>query len=67
MHQDPNLHTLTHVVINDLKKAVFVCPDSPAEGHILAAIMTARKVHDLLLQADPATSDIDPEEYCCAV
>jgi hypothetical protein len=67
MNQDSSLHTLTHVVITDLQKAFIVCPDRPTEGLILSAILTVKKVHDLLPQPDSCLSDLDPEEYCCAV
>lgn len=63
----PNLHILTHVVINDLQKAFITCPDIPTERLILSAMVTAKKVHDQLLQIDSSSSDIDPEEFCCAL
>jgi hypothetical protein len=64
---NPNLHTLTHVVINDLQQAFIACPDRPTEGLILSAIVSVKTVHDLLPQTDSGISNIDPEEYCCAV
>jgi len=67
MHQNPNLHTLCHVVINDLKKAYIASLDNPIEVHILSALVTAKKVHDQLLNIDSTTTDLDPEEYCSAV
>jgi hypothetical protein len=67
MRFDSSPHILTHVVINDLQKAFIACHDSSAEELILSAIVTARKVHDLLCQIDYSSSDIDPEEYCAAV
>jgi hypothetical protein len=67
MHQNPNLHTLSHVVINDLKKAYITSLDSPTEKHILSALVTAQIVHDQLLNIDLTTMDLDPEEYCSAV
>jgi hypothetical protein len=65
MLQDSNLHTLTHVVINDLKKAYITCLDRPAEVFILSAMVTAKKVHDQLITID--SSDTDPEDYCSAI
>jgi hypothetical protein len=68
MHLDTSLHTMTHVVINDLQKAFIVCPDRPTEGLILSAIVTIKKVHDILGAVDTVKADdLDPEEYCCAV
>jgi hypothetical protein len=67
MRNHPNLHTLTHSIVNDLQQAFIVCPDRSTEGHILSAIVTVKKVHDLLPSPESAISDIDPEEYCCAV
>ena len=67
MHRNQNLHTLSHVVINDLKKAYITSLDSPTEVHILSALVTAQKVHDQLLNIDLTTMDLDPEEYCSAV
>ncbi len=67
MQNHTNLHTLTHVVINDLQQAFVACPDRPTEGLILSAIVSVKKVHDLLPEPESAISDIDPEEYCCAV
>lgn len=67
MHQDSDLHALTHVVISDLKKAYVTCLDSPAEVLILSAMVTINKVHDHLLKTDCGSSDIDPEDYCSAI
>lgn len=67
MSHDSSLHPLTHVVINDLQKAIITCHDRPTEGLILSAIMTVKKVHDQLLNIDSTTSDLDPEEYCSAI
>ena len=67
MHQDSNLHILTHVVINDLQKAFISSPGTQIEGLILSAMITAKKVHDQLLQSDCTSADIDPEEYCAAI
>jgi hypothetical protein len=67
MFQDANLHTLTHVVINDLQKAFKTCHDQPTEGLILSAMVTVKKVHDQLLNIDSTTTDFDPEEYCAAI
>lgn len=67
MHQDPNLHSLTHVVINDLQKASNICPDRSTEGLIKSAIMAVKSVHDQLLNVDCSSTEIDPEEYCTAI
>jgi hypothetical protein len=67
MSQDANLHSLTHVVINDLLKAFKACHDRSTEGLILSAMVTAKKVHDQLIVSESNTSDFDPEEYCAAI
>lgn len=67
MTENSNLHTLTHLVINDLQKAYTVSPGVQLEGLILSAMMTVKKVHDQLLSSGCGTADIDPEEYCSAI
>jgi hypothetical protein len=67
MQNNPTLHILTHAIVNDLQQAFVACPDRSTEGLILSAIVTVKKVHDLLPSPESAISDIDPEEYCCAV
>jgi hypothetical protein len=62
-----SLHTMTHVVINDLQKAFLACHDRPTEGHILSAIVTVKQVHDFITHPESAMADVDPEEYCAAV
>jgi hypothetical protein len=67
MTHDSSLHTLTHLVINNLQKAYITSLDSQAEGLILSALVTAKEVHDRLLHSDNSCADIDPEEYCTAI
>ena len=67
MHDEATIHTLTHAAINDLQNAFMACSHRPTEGLILSAIVTVKKVHDLLALPCQAEADLDPEEYCCAV
>lgn len=67
MKEDSNLHTLAHLVINDLQKAFTASPGAQIEELILSAMVTVKKVHDQLLPAECTTADIDPEEYCAAI
>lgn len=67
MAENSNLHTLTHLVINDLQKAFSGSPGAQIEGLILSAMVTLKKVHDQLLSYECGSADIDPEEYCAAI
>jgi len=61
------LHSLTHTALEDLQQAFVECGQKPTEGRILAAIVALKLVHDLLVVPETPCTDIDPEEYCCAV
>jgi len=67
MNNNPNLHTLTHSVMDNLQHAFLECEQKPVEGHILSAIVSVKMVHDILTEPEFSSADIDPEEYCCAV
>lgn len=62
-----DLHTLTHSAMEELQFAFFECAQKPLEGRILSAIVSVRMVHDILADPKFSCSDIDPEEFCCAV
>jgi len=67
MNNETDLHTLTHLAMEDLQHAFLECAQKPVEGRILSAIVSVRMVHDILAAPEVSCSDIDPEELCCAV
>jgi hypothetical protein len=62
-----NLQKLTNTALEQLQRAFQECRHAPAEGMILSALVTVRQVHDALLDAKEARSDLEYEELCCAV
>ncbi len=62
-----SLRTLTQVALNDLQSAFLECQHAAAEGMILSALVKVKQVHEALLDVKECTSDLEPEEYCCAV
>ena len=66
--QDMNsMHNLTHAAMEQLQSAFLECRHARAEGMILSALVTVKKVHDALLDVTEPPADLDPEELCCAV
>lgn len=61
------LYLLTHSAINDLNNAFQECRCSHSEGFILSVMVSVKNIQDLLLEQESFCSDVDPEEYCCAV
>jgi hypothetical protein len=67
MNDSVKLHTLTHSAMEDLQHAFLECKQKPLESRILSAIVSVKMVHDSLNSPEFSSSDIDPEELCCAV
>jgi hypothetical protein len=67
MYKVTNLHLLTHWAMEELQHAFLECAQKPVEGRILSAIVSVSMVHEILVDPEITYSDIDPEEYCCAV
>jgi len=67
MNNTEQLHTLTHVALDDLHQAFQQGERLKMEGLILSAMVTVKRLHDQLPGVCNATADLDPEEYCCAV
>ena len=67
MNNIVNLHSLTHSAMEELEHAFLECAQKPLEGRLLSAIVSVWMVHDILTDPEFSCSDIDPEEFCCAV
>ena len=67
MNTVTTLHSHAHNAIETLQHAFQSCPHRPTDGLILSALVALRQMHDELKNLDSTASDIDPEEYCCAV
>lgn len=67
-HNDThNIHVLTHLALLDLEQAFLEGEQRKTESRILRAMVTLKQVHDLIRTAAGSRTELDPEEYCCAL
>jgi hypothetical protein len=62
-----SLLNLTQVALNDLQNAFQECQHAAAEGMILSALVKVKQLHEALIDVKECSSDLEPEEFCCAV
>ena len=62
-----SLCNLTQVALNDLQRAFQECQHAAAEGLILSAIVKVKQVQEALIDVKECSSDLETEEFCCAV
>lgn len=61
------LHRHTHNAIETLQNALQSCPHRQTDQLILSALLALRQMHDDVKSLESINTEMDPEDYCCAV